>query len=139
MPLKQAQSRKSELLRCLPELAGASAKDLAKVSRLFEEVEFDAGAVLMTEGRPGRQVFLIVEGRVEVTLRGSRLAVLGPGEVVGEMALVDGGPRSATVTALEPVTGLVAGCLEFAVFTEQPPGFKALARAMSRRIRAIQP
>lgn len=139
MPLREPKIRKVELLRSLPAFADSSDKELTRVARLFEEVEFGEGAVLMSEGRPGREAFVILEGRVEITLRGELLAELGAGEVVGEMALVDGGPRSATVTALEPVRALVAGCLDFAEFTEQPSGWRALAGAMSRRIRAQLP
>lgn len=139
MPLMHSKARKAELLRCLPELAGAPKKELVRMSRLFDEIEYPAGAVLMSEGEIGRQAFLIVEGSVDVMLRGRRLATLGPGELVGEMALMDGGPRSATVKTREVVRALVAARLDFAEFAEEPSGWRALARAMSNRIRTQQP
>jgi CRP-like cAMP-binding protein len=131
--------RKAELLRCLPELEDVSRKDLERIARLFDEVDYAKGSVLMREGDIGQQAFVIVHGAVEVSLRGRTLANLGPGEVVGEMALMDGEPRSATVVALEDTKTLVASRLDFAEFSEQPAGWRAVARAMSGRIRTVQP
>ena len=139
MPLMQRNARKADLLRCLPELANASTKDLVRVSRLFDEIDYAEGAVLMSEGDIGRQAFLIVEGTVEVSLRGRRLAVLGAGELVGEMALMDGERRSATVTTRSDVRALVASSADFAEFVDEPSGWRALARAMSSRLRTQQP
>jgi CRP-like cAMP-binding protein len=137
--LKRKKFDKAELLRCLPELADAPDKELVRLAGLFEEVDYSNGSVLMREGDIGREAFVIVEGEVAVTLGTKTLAIVGPGEVVGEMALMDGGPRSATVTAITDVRTLVASRLDFAEFTEQPAGWRALARAMSGRIRGQQP
>lgn len=139
MGLRHKTYRKAELLRCLPELEDASAKEVALLAKLFDEVEYPQGSVLMREGEVGQQAFVIVEGSVSVTLRGKTLANLGPGQVVGEMALMDGEPRSATVTALEHVRTLCASRLDFVEFAELPAGWRALARSMSGRIRTIQP
>ncbi len=137
--LKRKKFNKAELLRCLPELVDAPDKELARLASLFEEVEYANGSVLIREGAIGREAFVIVEGEVAVTLGSKTLAILGPGEVVGEMALMDGGPRSATVTAVTDVRTLVASRLDFAEFTEHSAGWRALARAMSGRIRGQQP
>jgi len=139
MGLRQRKMSKAESLRCMPELADASAKDLVAFSKLFDEMAYAKGSVLMREGDIGQQAFVIVSGSVVVTLRGKALAILGPGEVVGEMALMDGEPRSATVTALEDVRALVTSRLDFAEFVERPAGWRTLARAMSGRIRSVQP
>jgi len=74
-----------------------------------------------------------------VTLREKTLAILEAGDIVGEMSLMDGEPRSATVTALTDVRALVASRLDFHEFVEEPAGWRTLARAMSGRIRTIQP
>jgi CRP/FNR family transcriptional regulator, cyclic AMP receptor protein len=141
MVLRQMRMRmrKAESLRCLSEFADVPAKELVALSKYFDEMDYAKGSVLMREGDIGRQAFVIVDGSVAVTLRGKQLAVLGRGEVVGEMALMDGEPRSATVTALEDVRTLVASRLDFGEFTERPEGWRALARALSRRIRTVQP
>jgi CRP-like cAMP-binding protein len=127
------------MLRCIPELADASDKELARLASLFDEVDYAKGSVLIREGDIGREAFVIIEGKVAVTLGRRTLAILGPGEVVGEMSLLDGGPRSATVTAIENVRALVASRLGFAEFTERPVGWRTLGRAMSGRIRGRQP
>jgi len=139
MGLRQGKLRKAEALRCLPELADVPAKDLVALAKLFDEIDYAKGSVLMREGDIGQQAYVIVDGSVRVTLRDRTLAILGPGEVVGEMALMDGEPRSATVTASENVRALVASRVDFAEFAEQPAGWRVLARALSGRIRSVQP
>lgn len=61
---------------------------------------YPAGSVIMRQGAPGEKMFVVVEGEVSVSLKGRELAIARPGEIVGEMALLDAVPRSATVTAL---------------------------------------
>jgi CRP/FNR family cyclic AMP-dependent transcriptional regulator len=69
--------------------------------------------VLCREGHIGRQAFVILDGEAAVDISGTRVGTLGPGNVVGEMALIDHGPRSATVTALSPMTVLTLSVHEF--------------------------
>ena len=64
-----------------------------------EEIKFPAGAVIFEEGTKGLVMYVIVEGEVEISLRGKTLAVASAGEIVGEMALLKNAARSATVTA----------------------------------------
>ena len=75
-------------------------EELARVALIASEVELENGDVLITEGEIGDSMYLILEGRIEVTKRGRRIAELGARECVGEMALLDSEPRSATVKAL---------------------------------------
>src|SRR5687767_4423214 len=93
---------KAQLLRSTLGFSGASDRELLQLSSLFDEVELDAGDVLIREGDPGRELFLIVDGEVAVSLESHALATAGPGEFVGEMTLFERAPRSATVTALTP-------------------------------------
>lgn len=78
----------------LPDDARARMRDLA------EELTAEAGAVLTEQGAVGREAFVIQSGQAEVTVSGARVATIGPGSLVGEMAIIDRRPRSATVTAL---------------------------------------
>jgi CRP-like cAMP-binding protein len=73
--------------------------------------DYDRGAVLMREGEPGDSLFVIASGDVSVTVggRSQTVATLGPGEIVGEMSLLAGAPRSATVAALRPVVAYRIG------------------------------
>lgn len=74
-------------------------EDLARVALIAAEVEFEPGATLMTEGEMGDSMYLVLEGEVEVVKGHTPVATLGPRECVGEMAILDSDPRSATVRA----------------------------------------
>jgi CRP/FNR family cyclic AMP-dependent transcriptional regulator len=82
-------------------------EDLAEVALVTGEVGREAGDVLVAEGEPGDALYFIVAGQVAVKRGGRLLAELGARDVFGEMALLDPGPRSATVEAKTDVTLLV--------------------------------
>ena len=90
------------LLRHVDLFAKAPGRVLAGLARVLEEVDFPTGAELMHEGAVEDWLFVVVEGEVEV-VRSDRLVRLGAGSVVGELAVLDPQPRSATVTAASPV------------------------------------
>jgi CRP-like cAMP-binding protein len=73
--------------------------DLEKLAQLGEPVDAEAGAVLMDQGDVGVECFLVLEGEAGITSSGQHVATIGPGSVVGEMALVGHRPRNATVVA----------------------------------------
>jgi CRP/FNR family transcriptional regulator, cyclic AMP receptor protein len=89
----------SSLLNRVPIFSGCSAKDLSAVARGLKEVNHKAGRVIAREGDPGIGLFIIAEGAATVSIGGKTKAKLGPGDFFGEIALLDGGPRTATVTA----------------------------------------
>lgn len=78
---------------------GFSSKDLERVRAMAEEVEAEAGAVLMEQGDVGQEMFVICSGQASVIVGGNRVATVGPGTTLGEMALLELRPRSATVKA----------------------------------------
>ena len=81
---------------------------------MTEEVDFDEGTVLMSEGERGSEVFVVVRGRLDVSRRGDgNLATVDAGQVVGEIALLSNQPRSATVTAATAVHVLRIGGTDF--------------------------
>ena len=86
---------------------------LNDIAGLICASHFAAGEVLCRQGQIGRQAFVILEGEAAVEISGTRVGTLGPGKIVGEMALIDRGRRSATVTALSPMTVLPLSVLEF--------------------------
>jgi CRP-like cAMP-binding protein len=102
---------------------------------------FRAGATLMHEGQIGEEVFLIESGRVKVscTTQDGREVVLrfcGPGDLLGEIAVVDREPRSGTVEALEPVEALAIAAGEFRAFLESHPSAALqLLRMITHRFR----
>jgi CRP/FNR family transcriptional regulator, cyclic AMP receptor protein len=90
------------LLRHVELFSGTADRVLAGVASVLDEMQFAPGDVLMREGGVEDWMFVLVEGEVEVA-RSDRRVTLGPGSVVGELAVLDPQPRSATVTALSPV------------------------------------
>jgi CRP-like cAMP-binding protein len=81
-------------------------EDLARIARITREVAFAAGEPLIYEGDIGDAAYLIIEGLVKVQVGGREVTSLGRNQFVGEIAILDSEPRSATVTATEPVHAL---------------------------------
>jgi CRP/FNR family transcriptional regulator, cyclic AMP receptor protein len=88
-----------EGLAAVPLFSGCSKRELQTIARAVKPVEHRAGTVIAREGEPGIGLFVIDEGEAEVTIGGRKKATLGPRDFFGEIALLDGGPRTATVTA----------------------------------------
>ena len=90
--------------------AGMDRRQAAQIARLLKERRFAKGETVIREGSGGAAFFIIDSGQAIVSSKGAELATLGPGDHFGEVALIDGGPRSATVTA---ATDLVCYGLTF--------------------------
>jgi CRP/FNR family transcriptional regulator, cyclic AMP receptor protein len=90
-------------LAVVPIFDGCSKKDLQTVARQVREISHDAGYVVATEGDPGAGLFVIAEGEADVSIGGKKVNHLKAGDFFGEMALLDGGPRTATVTSTTPI------------------------------------
>jgi CRP-like cAMP-binding protein len=95
------------LLKKVPLFSRLSEKALASIVKVAIEKEFKAETRIVSEGDTGTGFYLITAGSTEVSRSGARIAKLGAGEFFGEMALLDGAPRSADVTALEDTKCLV--------------------------------
>jgi CRP/FNR family transcriptional regulator, cyclic AMP receptor protein len=97
------------------------------------------GTVIFEEGDVGEEMFGIVEGKVELRLKSGRTLTLGPDESFGEMALVDGSPRSATAVALEETTLAVIDRRRFLFLVGETPRFALQVMAsLADRLRAAQ-
>jgi CRP/FNR family cyclic AMP-dependent transcriptional regulator len=94
-----AQDDITARLAAVPMFSGCSRKELAIIARAAKPVAHKAGAVIAREGERGIGLFLILEGTCTVSIGGKKKTTLGPGQFFGEIALLDGGPRTATVTA----------------------------------------
>ena len=101
------KNAKIELLKRVPLFADCSKTELARIAQIADEIGFPAGRTLIEEGKPGREFFVIAEGTVEVRRGGRKLPQRGDSSSFGEMALLTGKPRSATVTTTSPVRALV--------------------------------
>lgn len=96
-----------EILRRVPLFEGMTDRAIGQIADITRKVTFDRGQALMREGEDGTEFFVVVDGSLEISKAGATIARLGPGEFLGEIALIDGRPRTATAIALEPVTALV--------------------------------
>jgi CRP/FNR family transcriptional regulator, cyclic AMP receptor protein len=111
-------------------------KELGLVAKASDVVKVPAGEDIVKEGEIGHEFYLISKGSAVVKRNGRKIATLGPGHYFGEMALLDRGPRSATVTAEEPSELVVLGQREFmAVLDQVPPVAHKLLVAMAGRLR----
>lgn len=129
-------SKQSEYLATVPLFSALSRSDLRQVMRVAEELDVPSGQVLVTEGRTGREFFLILDGRAVVRRNGRKVATLGPGQYFGELSLIDRKPRSATVEAASTMKLLVLGQREFAGLLETLPGVAAkLLTGLAQRLR----
>jgi CRP-like cAMP-binding protein len=87
----------------VPIFAGCSQRELTAIARVVRSIDHPAGTVIAAEGQPGAGLFVIVEGEADVSIGGRTINHLSAGEFFGELALLDGGPRTATVTAATDV------------------------------------
>lgn len=130
---------KIELLRGVSLFRLCTDKELKDISSLADESKLPAGHVLIKEGAVGEEAFVIIEGKASVTLRGETLGELGPGDAVGEMALLDVSPRSATVTALTDLKVFVLEPRSFGELLNRHPSVgRLMMTALARRIRELE-
>jgi CRP/FNR family transcriptional regulator, cyclic AMP receptor protein len=135
--LLRNRSQKVEVLKSVPLLSYLTKRQLEEVARHADELDVDTGHVLAREGSRGHDMFVIVRGTATVSRQGEVLASLRAGDVVGEMSLLDGKPRSASVVADEPMTVLVISAREFEPLLGEIPELSVrLLKAMAQRLRA---
>jgi CRP/FNR family cyclic AMP-dependent transcriptional regulator len=131
------------LLRSIPLFAGLGADDLEKISGLARVKSFGAREVVVTQGDPALALYAIGRGRLKVAScgpdgRDTVLGIMAEGEVFGEVALIDGGTRSATCTAIEPCELLVIERAQFLDLLERSPAIAVkLLQVLAGRLRRL--
>jgi CRP-like cAMP-binding protein len=131
---------KLELLRHVPLFARCKPSVVEEIGRLADEVEVPDGYTLIREGTFGHQFVLIVEGRVRIERGGRTLKTMGPGEFLGEIALIDHGRTTATATTEGPARLFVVSHQGFNSLLEQSPALRAeIMTALANRIRELEP
>ena len=134
------KDRKLELLRSVPLFSACSKTNLARIARLVDEIELPAGHVLTQQGRTGNEFFIIVDGTVRVDRDGRRIDTVGPGDFLGEIALIDHRPRTATATCETPCRLLVLAHREFHTLLADTPSIaSAVLKALAERLRGLEP
>ena len=112
---------KTKLISGVPLFAQCSKGELQEIAAIADEIDIAEGKELTTEGSPGREFFVIIEGTASVAQDGDEINDLGPGDFFGEVALVKDTPRTATVTATSPVRALVVTRQNFKRLIERQP------------------
>lgn len=120
-------------------------KEIQTLAKSCQERSYAAGKVLFSQGDTGVGLYVIKKGKIRITIATDpdraeeEVSVLGPGEVLGEMALLDDLPRSATATAVEDVTALLLPIWEFrSVLHNHPDIAQKLLAVLSRRLRKAE-
>lgn len=108
-------------LRHIVLFARMSEAELAKFAALGEPVDAEPGAILIDQGDVGVECFLVLEGEAGIFASGHHVATIGPGSVVGEMALIGHKPRNATVTAQTAMRLLAFDISHFKRLLEEMP------------------
>lgn len=129
-------SHKAASLHVVPLFRSCDGPQLERIATLVDEVDRPAGTILIREGSLGGEAFVIVAGRIAVTRRSRRIATLGPGDVLGEMALLDPAPRSSTAVCQTATRLLVLDPSAFERLLEEPRIARRLLQTLARRLRA---
>jgi CRP-like cAMP-binding protein len=129
---------KIELLKTVPLFSRCNKKQLSAIASLADLVQLPAGTELITEGATGREFMVFVEGEGEVRRNGRKIDTLAPGDFIGEMALISGGPRNATVRTTSDASLLVVTARQFWTLLEDAPEIQSsVLKALGERLRAI--
>ena len=132
-----AKDERVELLRKVHLFSSCTDKQLGFIATRVEDVDVPNGKVLTEEGTSGGEMFVVVNGTAEVKRGGKVIARLGPGDFFGEIALIDQGPRSATVVATSPMRLLALGPRQFQdVLYQDADMARQLLYAVTKRLRA---
>ena len=126
-----------EHFRRVPLFAHVSERGLRAVVSAADELDEPAGKALVREGDHGRELFVLTSGSARVTRQGRELAMLGPGDFFGEIALLAGGPRTATVTAESDVAVMILTPRQFeTVLDSERSVRRAVLQALGERLPA---
>lgn len=132
-----SQNVKVEALKRAPLFEGLSKKELTELARVTEDMKVEPGTVLCREGKIGREFFVIVDGDLEVTKGGKKLATRGAGDFVGEIALLTTTTRTATVTATTPLRCFILTQADFRRVLDENPGVQLkVMKALAERLAA---
>jgi CRP/FNR family cyclic AMP-dependent transcriptional regulator len=133
-------SRKSHIehLRKVPLFNGCTNKELERIARSGDDVTMTVGTLLAEQGATGREAFVVLDGTVTVKRNGRKVASLGPGSIVGELSLLDHGPRTATIVCETDCSIFVISQRHFlGVVDDVPTIAHKLMASLASRIREL--
>jgi CRP/FNR family transcriptional regulator, cyclic AMP receptor protein len=125
-----------KFMREVPLFAGLLPSELDRIALVMNPIQLSAGAVVCTEGEPGHELYVIAEGEAAVERAGHTITKLHQGDHFGELALLDRGPRSATVRALSDCRLYVLGDVSLAALLNEVPALaQKLLATLATRLR----
>ena len=138
--MARSKDQKLEMLKRIPLFANLSWPEIKRIGELTDEVDVSDGKVLTREGQSGREFYVIIDGQARVERNDQTLRIMQSGDFFGEIALIDGGPRTATVVAQGPVRLLVLNRREFQELLREFPNIQIkVLQALAQRVRHIEP
>jgi CRP/FNR family cyclic AMP-dependent transcriptional regulator len=131
------KNAKIEALKRVPLFARCSKKELGEIAQIADEIDLPEGKVLTKEGASGREFFVLMDGNADVRKKRRKIGTLGPGDFLGEIALVTKTPRTATVKTTTPVRALVVSEQNFRRLLERAPQVQIkVLEALAERVAA---
>ena len=138
--MRLRKDAKVELLKRIPLFAGFGRRELEQIAQIADELDFEPGKELTREGAPGREFFVLAEGTADVVRGGETLRTLSDGDFFGEISLLTGLPRTATVTTTAPTRALVVTDRAFRQLLEDSPEIRdQVLAALGERLDATVP
>lgn len=135
----RGKDRKVDLMRRVSLFSACSDRELRRIASLADTLEIEPGRLLAREGKPGLEFFVIADGNAKVTIGRKKVATLSSGDFFGEMALLDQGPRVASVTAETPMLVYVLDARSFVTMLEEVPTVsRKILRGIAHRLREVE-
>jgi CRP-like cAMP-binding protein len=136
--MARTESSKIDRIKGIPMFDRVSGRGLKKLAQACDELEFEAGYTLISEGSLSTEIFVIDSGVASVTVGGDVVAEIIEGQVIGELAFLDPGPATATVTAKTAISALVIPHNRFqAIIDDTPEILDSVARDLAGRLRRM--
>ena len=133
-----SKTSKLDHLARVPLFDGCSRKELTSIAKAGDEITMTEGTLIIDQGQMGREAFVVLDGQVTVKRGGRKITSLGPGGIVGELSLLDHGPRTATVVCDTDCTLFVIDQRHFRAVLEQYPSIAMkLLATLAANIRAM--
>ena len=115
-----------------------SKDELREIDRLADTIELEAGTEFVTQGHYGHAAYLVIDGEAAVIRDGEKVGTIGPGGTIGELSVIEPGPRTATVVAETKMTVLAFNSPEFLTAVEDIPALsRSLLRSLAKRLREL--
>lgn len=136
--LKRTKAEIADVLGAIPLFAGLSKRQLRALAGVCSDVQYEPGVTILAQQDTAQHMAVVVAGKAAVVRDGKRLAMVGPGDAVGEMALIDGSRRSASVVAETSVDALLIYATDFRkLLTQEPTMCAKLLLAQTARLREL--